>query len=530
MERISARLVSRLKDYVTPDQPLGPINAAKIDDLEVGDILFERDNKLHQAMKKNPVVVVGRRGAGKTSYLNSLHHDSNYTYVVPFDSPEEFGKIVIGIQNASVAGTLVESIAEKWRRSLMTAIFAAIVRTKRSNAGELKQTRDYLARIGVPISKGPEETMWRVVNTLSDDGEGKGIRAAARALRDFDSITYEDAEEEVTNFLNRHEQRAIVLIDSLDDYLLDDLAVGKAIAGLLKCVGMFNRAGRPFHLRFCLPAELYPSFLSISSNPSKDFEKEVLLHWHSRELLFIIAQRIKLYYRLYDEPSFAEFRDVSFDSPKGARALFHSCLPTKVKNGRGRTEQTLTYLFRHTQLLPRQILELLNNVLTRSFEDEARSIRDLSETHLVKGISQVEGRLVEQIFSAFKYRHETAREVCKRCIPELELTFSVRQLEEVFRRYGRPAFGSRDHHEFREMLIETGVVGVVTGETAEYVHGLFEYCAPHRLYVGHSDKLCLHPIFAGVFRSKYPKDSPEQKPVYPFGTDIDSHDVREYLQ
>lgn len=532
MNNITPALAAKLKDYVNKEQPLGPINAAQIYDKEVGNTLFERDNKLHQEMKRNPSIIVGRRGSGKTAYLNGLHYDKQYAYVIPFKTLKPFEAIVQGIQANSAPSTLVESVAEQWRCALLTMIFAEVLRRNEAARGTLTKTGNYLHKIGVrlPIdnkSAGASETIWQIANTLSRRQISKETAETAHATEVFGSPTFEDADEEITSYLLHRKERAIVLIDSLDDYPLADASANRAISGLLKCVGMFNRPDRPYHVRFCLPAELYPEFVKLSSNPSKDFEREILLNWHSRELLYVIAQRIKLYYCLYDREVYQKIREIPYDNRTDARTIVHTCLPERIQNAYGRMEATLTYLFRHTQLLPRQALELLNNVLKRAFEGD-KIVWPLAESYVVDGIAQIERRLAMQIFSAFNFRHQTAQDVCERCIPELESVFTVQELEAVFRRYGRPAFGYDDHHEFRKMLIETGVLGVVNDETGtdEYIEGVFEYSAPQQLPVGHSDMFCIHPIFSGVFRCKKPADLNRLKPIYPYGTDVNTKDVR----
>jgi len=74
------------------------------------------------------------------------------------------------------------------------------------------------------------------------------------------------------------------------------------------------------------------------------------------------------------------------------------------------------------------------------------------------------------------------------------------------------------------MLIETAVIGRITGEKNGYVQAKFEYTAAHRLIATSEDEFCLHSIFAEVYHFKQTKDA---KPVYPFGTDPMEPDYRD---
>jgi hypothetical protein len=49
------------------------------------------------------------------------------------------------------------------------------------------------------------------------------------------------------------------------------------------------------------------------------------------------------------------------------------------------------------------------------------------------------------------------------------------------------------------MLIEIGAVGRVRSQKENLVDAEFEYAQPGRLYVGSDDRLCLHPIFSGIY-------------------------------
>lgn len=118
--------------------------------------------------------------------------------------------------------------------------------------------------------------------------------------------------------------------------------------------------------------------------------------------------------------------------------------------------------------------------------------------------------------------------MCERCIPELPFRFEVGKLHEVFNKHGKKAMGTDDFEDFRRMLIEIGAVGRVLGETERYVTGLFEYTVPHRLVTSTDDELCLHPVFLKVFSAKKPPLGGTRKTVYPFGTDVDGRDYRDW--
>jgi hypothetical protein len=72
------------------------------------------------------------------------------------------------------------------------------------------------------------------------------------------------------------------------------------------------------------------------------------------------------------------------------------------------------------------------------------------------------------------------------------------------------------------MLMEIGAMGRVIPEkeTDIYIKGYFEYNVSHGLSISHDDKLCIHPLFSGIFRGSGNQD----RPVYPYGSVLDDED------
>ena len=75
------------------------------------------------------------------------------------------------------------------------------------------------------------------------------------------------------------------------------------------------------------------------------------------------------------------------------------------------------------------------------------------------------------------------------------------------------------------MLIEIGCIGRKINETDRYHEAEYEYTCPNRLYINDKDILCLHPLFTRIFRAQQPSN---KKFVYPFATDIDAPDFRNW--
>jgi hypothetical protein len=276
-------------------------------------------------------------------------------------------------------------------------------------------------------------------------------------------------------------------------------------------------------IRFCLPSELFHRIIRISSNPNKDFRRALKIQWTASELVQIGAQRLMYYLALYYPDFLKGMPQPDLSKRADALMLFNKVLPEKITNQAGFQEETMSYILRHTQLLPRHFLMLLNSIFKGLSGPNPFPI---SEAKIINGIRKVEEFIVSEIFVAFKLIHPTAEITCKRCLPELGHKFSVGELHQVFTRHGKAVFGGDGMFEFQRMLIEIGALGrVIPGkETDVYIKGNFEYTVAHELTISYDDQLCIHPLFSGIFGNR------KDRPVYPYGAVLDDEDYRERFE
>ena len=315
-------------------------------------------------------------------------------------------------------------------------------------------------------------------------------------------------------------------MDSLDDFQLDIVSVSDSLKGLLKFVGSMNKPRDVVDVRLCLQTELYHRVMDVSSNPNKDFRRSINLQWTAAELVLIGAQRLKLYLERYYPDYLKRLLPLDTAVRADALRLFQAVLPKSVRNQSGYQEETISYILRHTQLLPRHFLILLNSIFKGEKTSQGSYPFPLDEAKILAGVRDVESRIVKEIFVAFKLNYSTAEDVCRKSIPELAHTFSVGELHKVYTRHGKSVFQGDNLFEFHRMLMEIGAIGkVIQGKSTDmYIQGSFEYTVGREIPVNHDDEMCLHPLFSGV----YGTDNTE-RPVYPYGTGMDDKDYRDNI-
>ena len=273
-----------------------------------------------------------------------------------------------------------------------------------------------------------------------------------------------------------------------------------------------------------------------------------MLQWSAREVVKIAAHRFMIYLEHFHGPVLDRNRDLArlnTDSEKESLELLRRVLPHTVQGELGIVEDTIAYVLRHTQLLPRHLLRLLNAIWARSVEHGGDGVRATEEA-VVIGIQDVEEQIVTEICKAYELVHPTADEVCRAVIKNLPRRFTDSDLHKAFNRAGKGAvkrahrslaerhlaersqrvgtinapYPEMDYFDFKAMLLEIGCIGRRIGQTERYDVAEFEYAMPHRLAVGDDDIMCVHPLFSGVYQSM-PDDEMkiDRRLVYPYGTD-----------
>ncbi|RPI91275.1 MAG: hypothetical protein EHM40_00025 [Chloroflexi bacterium] len=519
-----------IRPYITKDEPFGPIDSADIDpkDVDVMNRLFERHNWIYKNLHQRPSIIMGRKGSGKTYYLRTVFFDKQYDFFTEIRTAHVLGHISNMIQGITRDAVFPETLAELWETILWICVLSEIRSYGLLSSEELHIINAYLNKVGIKGRDTVNDVLWKLANLFDEVMKKNPRDGIAEVLRRFDRVTFDDAKSIVAGRLQASKKSFVILMDSLDDFHLDIDSVSRSLQGLLKFVGSMNKPRDVVDIRFCLPSELFRQIVKISSNPNKDFRRALKLQWTASELVLIGAQRLTYYLALYHSGFLKGMSPLDLTKRGDAMTLFSKVLPAKVTNQAGFQEETMSYILRHTQLLPRHFLMLLNSIFKGLDAAPGSNPFPISEEKIIQGIRKVEEFIISEIFVAFKLIHPTAEATCKRCLPELGHKFSMGELHQVFTRHGKAVFGGEGMFDFQRMLIEIGALGrVIPGkETDVYIKGGFEYTVAHELTLSHDDELCIHPLFSGIFRNDGRKD----RPVYPYGSVLDDEDYRDKVE
>jgi hypothetical protein len=517
-------LFDTIRTYITKNEPFGPTNSADIDakDVDVMNRLFERHNWVYENLHQRPSIIIGRKGSGKTYYLQTVLFDKQYDFYIEIRTAYLLSHISSLVEGIITDSVFPETLAELWEASLWTCVLSEACRHPLLLPKDLTVVSAYLEKVGVQDSNTVDDVLWKLANLFDEVLKSNPRNSVTEVLRRFDHVAFDDAKTVVVNGLRSSKKSFVILMDSLDDFRLDIDSVSRSLQGLLKLVGSMNKPRDVLDIRLCLPSELFHQLIRISSNPNNDFRRALRIQWTATELILIGAQRL-MYYLAMCYPGFVKTLDPLDLTKRGdVLTLFSKVLPEKITNQAGFQEETMSYILRHTQLLPRHFLMLLNSIFKGL---QGPNPFPIPQEKIISDIHKVEEFIVGDVFVAFKLIHPTAEITCKRCLPELGHKFSVGQLHQIFTRHGKAVFGGEGMEEFQRMLIEIGALGrVIPGKKTDiYIRGNFEYTVARELTISPDDELCIHPLFSGIFRNDGRKD----RPVYPYGTALDEDEYRQ---
>lgn len=531
-----------LAQFLTTRQPFGPRDADALvrADPHESDQLFDRNNLIYAqtSAATRPTYIIGRKGAGKTAFLRGATMGDDGPPRCVLSTASIYAEMVALLrQYREARGPLfVPQTAEIWLALFdHVALFHACETTANDDPPhEMQIVWDYT--LAEPqCDEDPTAVAERFLAELQkriDDREVRGLRELIDGLT-RGGISFGTARKAVRAVL--HPRPLMIVMDNLEDLHARIFELEEVLAGLFHGVQVSaarNPDRRPYGLQLCLPSELWGEIHRISANPEKDFGGNYLIiYWTARELLHLVARRYRLFMQAHHPGPLEELeRRAAAGVAHRDIAVLRAALPETIRGGLGVDEDPLAYILRHTQLLPRHLIEILNNVFTAPVPGSPPWAVTPEAVRI--GTQIGERMIVEGIFAAHRATFPRAPEAVKRLANRLTICFPARQLRTVFNREGISSVTGHDFDDFRDMLITLGVLGVKVDDTARYHQARFQYTFGSSLNAHEDlDDLCFHPLFTRYLFEHALDDlrDKQELPTYPFGCDPDEGDYRMQL-
>ncbi len=535
-----------LKRVITEQQPFGPPDAAQFTaSTDLLRLLYDPANRIHrQAEMTGAPYVIGRKGAGKTAFVTAPKLRDEVV-AVELPSADVYQGVfgVISTLLRRQPRVFAEHTARLWRHLTWSAVLCAIARGPKHRSVPFRTVREFAESLGdgaVPVDAAAAVSGYlrRVTDRIENAAQLGGLGDVLDSLTG-NGHTIRAAIEAGARLLDKSPSRFVVIVDSLEHYRGELPTTDYQQAEQLSFEGLFRFIGgdgttplRSFDIRFSFPAELWSVLEQVSANPIKDFHSRVIAHWSARELMVLIGTRLAIYCHLHRRHA---LEDLGLTDPLGrltyeeCRRLIDAVLP-RVVNSYGGSEDGVAYLLRHTQLLPRHLITILNRVFEAQSTIDSRAPFPVSPMAVIEGVRHGETEIVRDIVASYSRVHPHAHLCCERIIPNVGLVLDQGDLHRAYNHAGIRKATGLEFRSVLRLLVEVGGLGrVVEAEsTSRYVVGEFEYTRSGSLHVGSSESFCLHPLFAEVYSCRHSASRRTQltaderavvKPVYPVGSD-----------
>jgi len=532
-----------LGDYLTPDEPLGPIRHEGLlhryhnaygYDLPV-NVLIYHAKPFDRILENLHPIILGRRGSGKTAIIAALLADSgrkNYFYrsnkspkknndtFVFISSMNHFDDLVnrVGLDCLYSFGTSepnwdelsAETAARYWERHLWETVFNQIFRDSVSVDNSDKNTIDYRAEL--PLLFKYKET-----GDIIDPRE-EITTASIRKV-------FEDVRDSVVRFFETKNIKCVIVVDSLDKYTVSAPRFSRILSGFLRCITNFIDYYKNIRIYCCMPEEIESVITTYLSNELRDMSPSSSysrLRWRPFDLFRIVAERYREFLKLHfvvQTLSDREFMDkvLAFDFSKrdDLNTLYSLILPSHIINKYNQKEDTLAYIVRHTQLLPREFILLFSEAMKVS-HDMKRPWSYIEADAIVKAVSDTEASLARSITKPFKLRYRNLIDNIGKILPSLPPICTLSNLDTLTRRMRKIIDIETDSPW--DALYEMGVIGYIETDESKnrksdyYLYGCFHFNSTKPIVFADHMTYCVHPVFSGTWNLKRDNKMPF---VYP---------------
>ena len=449
-----------------------------------------------EALDEDVYLIVGRRGSGKTSLTKYFAFQDivKKAHSIDVDEPSIYSGILQGIADKPLQSSdlVVIEVGKIWDYLIWSLIFdefrekdpaikAASVMVRKGNASHL--IYDLLTGL---LNKYVDES-GKVADILSSTSTSPVFTAAQTKVLEI-----------------ARKEPVIIAIDTFERYNREDTAMMIVTAALIQRANEFNitYASRGIHVKAFVSAEIFPHLKeSIISNTTKFIRNPVYLRWKPRDLIRLIMWR---FYRFMEERGHKfPFDEVNWDNfDEILHKLWIPFFGEKIQNLRGGWEESFPYILRHTQMRPRQLVVLCNQIARNA--EKSEKFPQFSETNISKIISETEYDLADEVLNSYDLIYPRVADIIT-ALASAPMVFRGNYLDQVAKRTSSAwPPGTYTTAAFRRVVAELGIVGKVRtkDEASGIIAADFEYAMQDRLTLSSDDECVIHPMFYSKLQVK----------------------------
>jgi len=450
------------------------------------------------ALNPELYLIVGRRGTGKTALARyfSLQRILPNCVHIPIGEGEGYPRLMslltsaaalIGNQSATTANFHFVRI---WKFAIWSAILEELGRRDRSFNAQGKTKKAAPA----------EDILTSSLNSLNE---------LLKATKEFDKASSDLLDITPERMAHAREfgksQPVIISIDTLEKYDINDTATMNALAALIQFAKSFMSEFAPqLQIKVFVPGEIYNHLYDqVLMNPLKHVKSPMFLFWSSADLIKMTSWRLWLY--LGRDPNIKLTENVQWTDPRDVyKKVWSSYFPATVDTG----ENTASFVLRHTQMRPRQLIYLCNEIASES--KRLKRFPRITAADVREGVRRATSNLVGEVISSMSLVHPLTKYVLDG-LRSMEAVVTADELRTAAARAEHP---SLTPNTFLRIAADLGVIGAVTSREGQWVRTEYAYSFERAEPIGASE-YAIHPMF-----HSYLKIKPNRAAV-PIGVDQD---------
>lgn len=477
------------------------------------EYFYEQSRFNDEALDPDVYLIVGRRGSGKTSLTQYFNFQKRFrnAHSIDVDEPEIYQSIMQKIANSAyISPDLAVNDARKiWEYLIWSVIFNeyapldAAIRSAAVFAGEKLK---------------PARILKEILNELSSQNIDPNAGVASDLSEALTSPAFVKAREKVVEFTRS--KPIIIAVDTFERYDRENVAMMIVTSSLIQCANNFNigYSNKGIHVKAFVSAEIFPYIkASAISNTTKFIRHPLSLRWRPKDLIRLISWR---FYRYMSVNKFPVPRNVDWDDfDEILEKMWYPYFGKKIINLRGVQEDSFPYILRHTQMRPRQLVILCNDIARETLR--AGKYLSFKSIQINQVISQGEYDLADEVLNSYDLIYPRVSDIVM-ALTNAPMIFKGSYLDQVAKKTSDVWAEGYSLSSFRRLVAELGIVGKVRKKSSEagIIEADFEYAMPDRLVITNDDECAIHPMFYSklqVIKNGYI--------VYPFPDHEDYRDL-----
>lgn len=468
--------------------------------------------------------IFGRRGTGKSALFHMLNHEvaisnnKTYQYCRRINQEKAYREFARQIRSTPLEtlpmADLIYEVKEKWLWIIKVSAMLSIFEDKSVSNNEKPKIQRYLKRAGI-IEKSPFSVLADYISKELKAVNDAHTRLAAALLKLGDRLSSADyvyAEKELYSILKSKKQTNLILIDSIERYNINDKVSDAVLSGLVQAIlEIYRDRENRILAKAAFPSEMLPHV--PIQNWGKIDNRMHMIRWNHKDLVRLLAKR---YYKNVINKTAKPTEIAVYDNYHKAISLLYEHFPSTINTRSGIPFDTMAYIISHTQRKPRELIRLMNSILTLAMRENGE-IKNIKKEIVVDGVHALIDGLYREALNIYTEIYPHADKIVSRVLFESNAYFSSSELDKKLK--GIESLLNVDtngakikREDVKSLLLESGVLGIDVEsvgwhDNKRVLSALFEYQIKGQLSLQNHKMCVIHPMFYQTLRVQADMDT-----------------------